>query len=251
MSDVPRKKSPRAPSLALDEAIDRALKIYDKERRHPAPLDAVAQHLGYKSSTNGAALAVFATLRYYGLVERPKEGMLAVTKEVESYKFAPDEKLRQQHVLKWLKSPALFAELLDDYAEALPSDANIKYALIQRGFSDKAADSALVIFRRSVDFANYYERQASTQGPHVDEEQIHASETKEEDKEAVNRLLTPSSEFARELGIAPPPPTVDRIPVRLGGGRRAWIEIPTPFYAADKSRLKAQIDLLITDDEDE
>jgi len=39
--------------------------------------------------------------------------------------------------------------------------------------------------------------------------------------------------------------------VRLAGGRRAWIEIPTPFYLSDKRRIKAQIDLLLTDDEDE
>jgi hypothetical protein len=37
--------------------------------------------------------------------------------------------------------------------------------------------------------------------------------------------------------------------VRLDQSRRAWLEIPTPFYEADKKRLKAQIDLLLTDDE--
>lgn len=43
---------------------------------------------------------------------------------------------------------------------------------------------------------------------------------------------------------------LDRIPVRLTGGRRAWLVIPTPFYSADKSRLKAQIDLLLTAEEE-
>lgn len=41
----------------------------------------------------------------------------------------------------------------------------------------------------------------------------------------------------------------DRIPVRLQGGRRAWLWIPTVFYESDKQRLKAQIDLLLTEDE--
>jgi hypothetical protein len=44
---------------------------------------------------------------------------------------------------------------------------------------------------------------------------------------------------------------VDRIPVRLAGGRRAWIEIPMPFYEADKDRLKKQIDLLLTNDDED
>jgi hypothetical protein len=42
----------------------------------------------------------------------------------------------------------------------------------------------------------------------------------------------------------------DRIPIRLPGGRRAWLEIPPVFYEADKARIKAQIDLLLTEDGD-
>jgi hypothetical protein len=34
----------------------------------------------------------------------------------------------------------------------------------------------------------------------------------------------------------------------LSEGRKAWLVIPTPFYEADKLRLKAQIDLLLTED---
>jgi hypothetical protein len=44
---------------------------------------------------------------------------------------------------------------------------------------------------------------------------------------------------------------IDRIPIRLAGGRRAWIEIPSPFFSADRERLKKHIDLLLTDDEDD
>ncbi|MNR68298.1 hypothetical protein D3C85_1927750 [compost metagenome] len=43
----------------------------------------------------------------------------------------------------------------------------------------------------------------------------------------------------------------DRIPVRLSGGRRAWLVIPQVFFEADKKRLKAQIDLLLTEDDEE
>jgi len=41
------------------------------------------------------------------------------------------------------------------------------------------------------------------------------------------------------------------VPVRLSGGRRAWLEIPSPFFVAGKRRLKAQIDLLLADDDDD
>jgi hypothetical protein len=38
--------------------------------------------------------------------------------------------------------------------------------------------------------------------------------------------------------------------MRAKGARRAWLIIPTPFFVADKQRLKAQIDLLLTEDEE-
>jgi hypothetical protein len=53
---------------------------------------------------------------------------------------------------------------------------------------------------------------------------------------------TPSSESQNEGD--------DKIPVRLTEGRKAWLIVPTPFYEADKVRLKAQIDLLLTEDID-
>lgn len=46
LEQLPRKKSPRAPSIPLDEAIEKALKVYEKERLHPSPTDVVAQHMG-------------------------------------------------------------------------------------------------------------------------------------------------------------------------------------------------------------
>jgi hypothetical protein len=42
----------------------------------------------------------------------------------------------------------------------------------------------------------------------------------------------------------------DKIPVRLSGGRRAWLFIPDPFLQADKQRLKAQIDLILAQDDE-
>jgi len=42
---------------------------------------------------------------------------------------------------------------------------------------------------------------------------------------------------------------INRIPVRLSRGRKAWLIIPQTFLQADKERLKAQIKLLITNDE--
>jgi hypothetical protein len=252
MTTATRKKSPRAPSLSLGDAVEKACKIYEMERCHAAPVDGVAKHIGYKDAKNGAALSTLASLKYYGLLDRPKDGMLAASKDVEAFRFSPTETIRRSLITKWLKSPQVFSELLDKYTEGLPSDATLKYDLIQRGFAPATAEICLQAFRRSVDYANYFEQSPPTQAesPLVDdidgggfeEEQGRAAES---EPQGVG-TLAPSPPIATVI----PNADVDRIPVRLTGGRRAWIEIPMPFYGADKERLKKQIDLLLTNDEE-
>jgi hypothetical protein len=247
-----RKKSPRAPSVALGDAIDKVTMIYNKDRCHPASIDTVAQHLGYKSAENGAALSTFASLKYYGLLERPAEGMLAVSKDVEAYLYAPNEVVKQVQISKWLKSPQLFAELLDKYADGLPSDPTLKFELIQRGFTPATAENCLQVFRRSVEFSRHLEQLQN--GQRV----AQIDENAESGNEAVLQSIaiapvaeaTPIDASSSPVAKASLSDDVDRIPVRLAGGRKAWIEIPMPFFAADKVRLKKQIDLLLTDDEE-
>lgn len=250
MNTTLRKRSPRAPSIPLGDAIEKASKIYDKDRCHAAPANGAAQHIGYKDAGNGAALSTMASLRYYGLLERPKDGMVAVSKDIEAFKFAPSDDIRQAIVIKWLRSPPIFAELLEKYAMGLPSDATLKFELIQKGFAPAAADQCLQVFRRSVDFARYFE-QPQSESP--EESEFANIEEGASDTTSVpdSSVRTPASINSTSAQVLVTSNDVDRIPVRLAGGRRAWIEIPMPFYEADKDRLKKQIDLLLTNDDED
>lgn len=248
MQDQPRKKSPRAPLIALDQAIERALNVYDQERLHAAPVDAVAQALGYKNANNGAALAAFASLRYFGLLQRPQDGFLAVSKAIETYKYAPDEQMKSQILLEFLKTPPLYQEILEKYSIGLPSSATLKYELIQKGFLPQAVDAVLGAFLRSVTFARYFESQSKeiqheqSPAPPINEQRpdvegtIHMSETKQNSDAQSSPLQSGD---------------MDQIPIRLSGGRKAWIAIPTPFYESDKARIKAQIDVLFADTDEQ
>ena len=245
---LPRKKSPRAPSIPLDEAIEKALKIYEKERLHPAPTDVVAQHIGYKDANNGRALGALASLRYYGLVVRQNTGLLKVTKDLENYKFAPNEDMRRAYLRQYLAAPPLFAELLERYSAGLPSDDNLRYELIQRDFLPSTAGSLVSIFRRSTEFAQVFSHrpiEEPSSQPLVEEE--------EEEEEALAPVAQPVRAHSRSQPLrddrASDESGHDRIPVRLSGGRRAWLLIPYEFREADKARLKAQIDLLLSEDD--
>lgn len=249
MAEVLRKKSPRAPSMSLSEALDRAIKVYDKEMLHPAPIDVIANNIGYKSANNGAALSAIATMRYYGLLDRPQEGLLAVSKDVESFRFAPEEEHRRDLLIKFLKQPPLYAELLEKYKSGLPSDANLKYELIQRGFIPSATESVLASFKQSVTFAGYYDSPSTKDAESLEEDSPLLLLQSDE------QLSSSAVLSAGRLAPISVPSNIeqddfDRIPVRLSGGRRAWLLIPTPFFVADKFRLKAQIDLLLAEDEE-
>jgi hypothetical protein len=240
-----RKKSPRAPSISLDEALERVLRIYEKEKRHAAPTEVVVQDMGYKSANNGAALAVLASIRYYGLLEKPQEGKLAVSKEFESYQYAPDDEVKRGLLLKWLRSPQIFADLIDRYPGGFPSDKNLRFDLMDHGFSPASADSVVSVFRRSIEFVGFDGGVSTTAveaNPEALTEPMAYGRTDSNSLRPKIESQTPSSESQNEGD--------DKIPVRLTEGRKAWLIVPTPFYEADKVRLKAQIDLLLTEDID-
>jgi hypothetical protein len=242
------KKSPRSPSISLDDAIAKAVKVYEKERRHAAPTDVVAQDIGYKSANNGAALGTLASLRYYGLLERPKEGHLAVSKEVETYLYTPDEEVKRELLRKWLKTPPVFLEIVEKYVDGLPSDATLRFDLIGQGFSPTAAEGVIPIFKKSADFADIYSKFSAP---------LARSTAQVFDVEPSDLVLDnePTRREGKNEFTQKPMSAVtmsnddsDRIPIRLTEGRKAWLIIPSPFYEADKNRIKAQIDLLLTDD---
>lgn len=245
MNEVIRRKSPRAPSIALDEALERTLRVYGKEKRHPTPTEVVAQDIGYKSANNGAALSVLASLRYYGLLERPEDGKLSVAKDVENYQFAPDQSVKKELLLKWLRAPPVFADLLDRYPGGLPSDANLRFDLMARGFSPTAAASVISVFRRSADFINMESPNLGASIPlsvesSPENSKLESLASEKGDLGGLGSSPASLSDFKNDV--------VDKIPVRLSAGRRAWLIIPTPFFESDKIRLKAQIDLLLSED---
>ncbi len=250
-----RKKSPRAPSMALDDAVERVTKVYEKEGRHPTSMDVIAQGLGYKDSNNGRARSAIASLGYYGLVERMKDGKLAVSRDLETYQFAPDPSLRRSQLITWLKTPAVFADLVEKYDGRLPSDATIKYDLIVMGFSAATADSCAAIFRRSVEFAGYYDVDHGAASLELDP----APQTDERELSgplpAVGGEVEARGNSTSVDNLAGPGPgpgsEIVRVQVRLPKGRQAWLELPVPFFEADKERIKKHIDLQLTDDEDE
>jgi len=235
-----RKKSPRAPSMSLPEALERTMLVYNKEGKHTVASAVVAQDIGYKDATNGAALSALAAIKYYGLLTSPSRGQLAVSEDVEEYKYSTNPKTKRELLIKWLKYPKIYSTLLEAFPDRLPSDAAIKYELIKMGFVDKAANSCLKQFKASIEFSGYYDTSCAEEAwadQHLEAE-VHAKEAQ------------PQSAVNSGAAVSAANEKFDRIPVRLAGGRKAWLEVPVPFYEKDKEMIKKYVDIIVVDEDE-
>lgn len=247
--------------VSLKVCVERIGKIYDQEGRHPATPDIVCRHLGYKDAGNGAAKQALAALGYFGLLERSQGGRLAVSKSYEEFKFAPNEELKARILKQWLRTPTVFAELLEKFPERLPSEASLKFELIQMEFSSATADECLAAFLDSLQFANVTSDNLVPEGSSDKLSEANINEqnasqatvsviadagraAQKQTQNAIDRTIERGQQAVEEENS-------DRIPVRLANGRKAWLVIPAPFYEADKRRLISQIELLLADDEQE
>jgi len=232
----PRKRSPRAPDFPLKDALERAMKVYEKEGRHTIPTDVAAQDIGYKDGNSGAARTTLATMRQYSLLIAPKDGHVAIAPAVETYKFSPDDKTRSSLLIDFLRNPPVYQSLLNKYPDRLPSDAALRFDFIRAGFLPASIDAEVQTFKKSVEFAGYYQHQARQQIESAIQEAAKETDKLTADLQSESARLTDTLQHA------------DRIPIRLSGGRKALLEVPVPFYEADKVMIKAQLDLILTDD---
>jgi len=237
MTSATKNRSPKYPSKSLDWAVNSALSILNKQGGHPLPPDVVATSLGYKNSESGPSRQALATLKTYGILEKVGS-KLRLSQSVQSYKLAPTQEGKDVILRQWLMTPSLFSELFEIYGTPLPSDeVLIHYLVIERGFSENAAKLVANNLRSSIDFANLNNIESE-----IDEEEI------------VDRPITQEQPSSRHAISNQPHTSIStgvRYPVRLAGGRMAYIEVPENFYSKDKKKLEAQLTVIGTIDEDE
>src|SRR5207249_11431587 len=62
-----KPRSPSYPGINLEEAIERAKIIYERERRHETAENTILEHWGYKPKS-GAGIMTLAALKAFGLL---------------------------------------------------------------------------------------------------------------------------------------------------------------------------------------
>jgi hypothetical protein len=154
-----RKKRPRSPSypgITLEQAIDRARVIYDKEARNAAPFEAILDHWGY-SPRSGAGSVALAALRKYGLLVYEGKNARLSDLALTILWNEEDSEERSDAIKEAALKPSIHAELWQQYEGSLPSDATLRLELRRRGFAETAIPEFINIFRSTMAFAQLTE----------------------------------------------------------------------------------------------
>jgi hypothetical protein len=261
MSSEPvRQRSPRAPAFGLGQAIERALLVYASEGLNVIPTSAAVKAMGF-NSMSGAAKRAVATLKGFGLLEQRGDGAYSVSRALQAYKLAPDDDTRRYHALEFLAQPELYASLLMRYAEQLPSNETLTHHLVvELGFLESAAKDVIKAFRESVEFAGYTSPSGGKVAPigtATETSQampvrvitgavgLQAGPAQVSSSGVVTTHSSPSAQAALDSTTYD-----DAIPIRLRGGRKAWLTLPKPFREVDKATLVAAIQSIVADDEE-
>jgi hypothetical protein len=149
-------RSPNYPVVDLSGALVMARKLFDKDGRNRVSKQALASHLGH-DTLSGPALGKIGALRAYGLVDGNGDDN-RITDDAVTALMAPDGTPDKAEALRRLAfAPGLFREIRKDFLSP-PSDSNLRYWLVKRGFSAEAAAKAAKTYLATVALVTNAER---------------------------------------------------------------------------------------------
>lgn len=272
-----KQRSTRYPRYSLRDAESLAKAAFDLGAREVLQ-DAVAKNLNFSGVANGAYKGRRAAARYFNLVNYSGDDYITVTEPWISVFHEEDPArhrlARQEAVLE----PDLYRQLCDVYRDRmLPQVERLArdlYLNSSYGIQKEAAEDAARAFRDSVEYAGLLDAKGYLRpvGWNVNVASGNAEEgsSTESDTPIVEPLADTNDGVEAGAGVSAgtSPLTrggttasgagtvtvggdqdLDRIEVRLRGGRKAYLLIPGALTAEDKKRLKGHIDLILDDEE--
>lgn len=143
-----RLRSPRYPSMSLEDAIGHGRTIFDKDRRHPIAREVAAAHIGYKS-LNGAADSALSSLMQYGILEKVAKGEVRVSQWTVDILHPDNPNQRSNAIRSAGESPVLFRALNERFAETIPSNETLRSYLTRENFNDRAIGPVIAAYTKT------------------------------------------------------------------------------------------------------
>jgi hypothetical protein len=133
-------RSPNYPQIDLGSALEAVRAAYAEEHRNKMSRNVLAKHLGY-GSLNGRALAKMGALRAYGLIEGLQDDIRVTDDAVICLEAPSDASERGEALSRCGLNPPIFREIRASF-ETLPSEHNLRFFLVKRGYTPEAAGKA-------------------------------------------------------------------------------------------------------------
>lgn len=146
-----KSRSPQYPIVSLQEAINKARLVWEKDYQSELPREVIAEHMGYKS-LNGKSLGILSTVGKYGLLEGRGDQTKVSDLAVQIFAHDKGEAERADAIQKAAAEPVLFKDIAEKFGSHSPSDQALKSYLITRGFTLSATDSVIRSFRDTEQF---------------------------------------------------------------------------------------------------
>ena len=241
-------RSPSYPDIELQEAIEKARRLWVGEHRNFAPLAAIQQHWGYKANTGPGLRAVSALLKFGLLADRgrgenrqAKLTVLAIKIILDDRPNSPD---RDDAIREAALNPPIHRELWERYQGDLPSDATLRYTLLtERGFSEAGADALIREFKSTVEFAKLAESDIMADKPSGEGEE---DRDKDQEHPDIFNIPFPPSERDQTMQTTQERPKVGEtssqpekrvIQVPLPTGEWVAIQLPVPLTETDWDQM--------------
>jgi hypothetical protein len=138
---MPKVRSPNYPTTDLGTALGLIRPVFKAEHRNKMSRAVLAKHMGF-NSLNGRSLTNIGAVRAYGLIEGSGD-QVRVSEDAVRALNAPEQSDERGAALAHCAfQPSLFKEIRQEYPQTLPSEENLRYWLITKGYTERAAGKA-------------------------------------------------------------------------------------------------------------
>jgi hypothetical protein len=235
--DSQRKRSPRYPIIAIDEALNKVRAIYAEDRRAFTTSAAILKHLNYKvkEKAGGRSARVIASLRQYGLLEG-RAGKYRVSEAAFRILELPDDSPERLQLIKQAAfSPAMVSKVLQYYQGEIPSDTTLRsHLVLEEEFNPDSANEFVKVLRRTMSIVN--PDAGDYNGEPSEREQTPAAGGTPR-MQQITPQVQPSAPNPSK-----PPPGQRPYPLYLSKEREAILYVPSVMSRPEYELLKKQIE---------
>ena len=146
-----RKRSPRYPSIPLEEAVALARKIHAKDGMHVVEREVAVRHMGY-TTLNGASATVLGALGHYGLTEGAGKNQVRLTRRALDILHPEEPEQRISAIEAAAGEPRIFNDIQGRFPDRVPSEDTLKAYLMREGFTPRALDSLAAAYVRTREY---------------------------------------------------------------------------------------------------